>query len=502
MKLVVIENPRPLSMEHYNDVANAPLSASLNSGYALAVARRAGWDVAFLDFTTCCDNEQALAGAILAEGADMVLLHWVYAWGHEAFVRDVLELVKNRQDVPVGAFGLFPTLCRSRLMEYAPQLDFIIAGEFEKSLDELLCSFEKRQRLNTVVGLVLRDKEYLRRDVIEDLSWLPVPDDVGTNCRYTTMNIAASRGCFGNCGFCFINRFYGCSRRRQRSIASLEAEIEIRLQRRVIDQLYFIDPTFIGYGTEQKQRIAAIGGIAKAAGIPFGFETRVDTVNEEIVSSLAHNGASSIFLGIESGCDSVLQRINKNVTTQQIVNAVHCIRKSGIPLTVGFIMFEPDSTVAELAENYDFLEKLGLLSDHGLTANLLYHSQIMLYGSTSWERFEKEGRLLLDEKLTFEAGYRFKNDDVGRVCTTMRRLASAYFLGMDAARNRGVTTVDGPEVNRILKEAFCVSLRHAGCSGRGDYNRMEQEFLDGLNSAVCSGSIRKHLKHGETEQTE
>ena len=42
MKIVIVENPRPLTMEHYNDVANAPLSASLNSGYALAVARRAG----------------------------------------------------------------------------------------------------------------------------------------------------------------------------------------------------------------------------------------------------------------------------------------------------------------------------------------------------------------------------------------------------------------------------------------------------------------------------
>jgi hypothetical protein len=166
-------------------------------------------------------------------------------------------------------------------------------------------------------------------------------------------------------------------------------------------------------------------------------------------------------------------------------------------------MFEPDSTIAELVENYDFLEKLGLLSDHALTANLLYHSQIMLYGSASWERFEIEGRLLLDEKLPFEAGYRFKNDDVGRVCATMRRLASAYFMGMDVARKAGVGTVDGPEVNRILKGAFCACLRHAGNSAGGDYERMEQEFLDGLRRAVCSnpknGSsiTQRHREHRE-----
>jgi hypothetical protein len=48
MKISVVENPRSLTIEHYNDVANAPLSASLNSGYTLAVARRAGWDTAHL----------------------------------------------------------------------------------------------------------------------------------------------------------------------------------------------------------------------------------------------------------------------------------------------------------------------------------------------------------------------------------------------------------------------------------------------------------------------
>ena len=62
MKIVIVENPRPLTIEHYNDVANAPLSASLNSGYALAVARRAGWDTAHLDFTSGNGDAAASCG--------------------------------------------------------------------------------------------------------------------------------------------------------------------------------------------------------------------------------------------------------------------------------------------------------------------------------------------------------------------------------------------------------------------------------------------------------
>lgn len=485
MKIVIIENPRPLSIEHYNDVANAPLSASLNSGYALAVARRAGWDVGYLDLSASLQSEQTMAGQIIAQGADVILVHWVYSWGHEATVRTVLARVKREQNVMIGAFGLFPTLSRSRLPEYAPQLDFIIVGEFEQTLDDLLRSRENGDRPMAVPGLAHRETTYAARDVIDDLTWLPVPDDVGANCDYTTMNIAASRGCFGECSFCFISGFYSCSRRRERSVSSLEAEIEARLQRRRIDQLYFIDPTFIGHGATQRDRVAAISGIARSAAIPFGFETRVDTVDKRLFNLLAKNGASSVFLGIESGCDSVLRRINKKTTTRQISRAVHCIQESGIPLTIGFIMFEPDSTMAELAENYDFLENLGLLSDHELTVNLLYHNQIVLYGSESWNRFEKAGRLLLDENLPFEAGYRFKHEAVARVCRTMRLMASGYFQGMERLRGKGIRQVDDAAINGVMKEAFRECIGIAENSSEQYYHHREELFLADLHSLLA-----------------
>ena len=132
MKIVIIENPRPLSIEHYNDVANAPLSASLNSGYALAVSRQAGWDTAYLDFTTSPDCAQSLADRILAENADIVLLHWVYSWGHEAAVGDVLTLLKREGSGLLGAFGLFRSCPCADCPPTLRRLDFIIAGEFEE----------------------------------------------------------------------------------------------------------------------------------------------------------------------------------------------------------------------------------------------------------------------------------------------------------------------------------------------------------------------------------
>lgn len=458
MKILIIENPRPLTIEHYNDVANAPLSASLNSGYALAISRRAGWDSVHLDFTSSSDTVEKLAAAILAEGADLVLFHWVYSWGHEGIVRAVLDLLRCESSVPLGAFGLFPTLSSTRLFQYASGLDFILAGEFEETLAELLATF-RHGDLPSIPGLALPGAPLIPRPLIEDLALLPVPDDVGANCSYTSMNIAASRGCYGDCSFCFIKPYYGCSRRRVRTPASLEREVNERLARRPVDSLYFIDPSFIAPGRQERERVVALSRIARAARLPFGFETRVDTVEEGLLATLVENGATSVFLGIESGCDSVLQRINKRITKRQISDAVRIIQRSGLQLNIGFIMFEPDSTLAELEENYAFLEGLGLLDEPDLTINLLYHNQIVLHGSPAWRRFEGENRLLVDENLPFEARYRFRDERVGLVCAAMGRLAYEYFRDSDQLQDSGSLPWGNDGANRrgcntFLKDAF------------------------------------------------
>jgi len=496
MKIVIVENPRPLTLEHYNDVANAPLSASLNSGYALAVASLAGWETACLDFSTSKLDEESTAAIILAEGGDIVLFHWVYSWGHEEFVRSVLEMLSRNSNVALGAFGLFPTLATRNLLQFASSLDFILAGEFEETLSELLPLFTERRTVAALPGVLLRGRSYVSRRLIADLSLLPVPDDVGANCGYTSLNIAASRGCYGACSFCFIHRYYGCSRRRVRDLASLERELETRLSRRDIASLYFIDPTFIGQGGDERERASEIGRLARRCGLPFGFETRVDGVDEELLATLAGNGATSVFLGIESGCDSVLRRIGKRISTEQIRCAVRSVQNCGIELHLGFIMFEPDSTLAELEENYLFLEELGLLDQRDQTANLLYHNQIVLYGSAAWESFGSEGRLLLDERLPFEARYRFRDERVGQVCAAMGRLTSHYFSAMTGIRQSRSAVADdcgaachatdcGGAVNSLLKEAFLSLCRTAHTQPPQSVADLEREYAAQLHGTLA-----------------
>jgi hypothetical protein len=234
--------------------------------------------------------------------------------------------------------------------------------------------------------------------------------------------------------------------------------------------------------------------MAQRFGLPFGFETRVDTLDEGIMEILAAHGAESVFLGIESGCDSVLQRIGKRIGTKQIRSAVRIVRRSGVRLNLGFIMFEPDTCLAELEENYAFLEDLELLDHHELTANLLYHNQIVLYGSMAWRRFKREKRLLLDGRLPFEARYCFRDERVGLVCAAMGRLSAAYFGGMDTLWGMtGTTEQEGcgvigseprefspDDVNALLKDAFQSFCVAAGNLSRNRFMTLEEGYRHSL----------------------
>ena len=75
------------------------------------------------------------------------------------------------------------------------------------------------------------------------------------------------------------------------------------------------------------------------------------------------------------------------------------MRKHGIEPNVGFIMFEPDATLSDVRCNLEFLKRNDLLKNLSVTANVLYHHQIVLEGTEGYSRLKEKGRLVVPERL-------------------------------------------------------------------------------------------------------
>jgi len=99
---------------------------------------------------------------------------------------------------------------------------------------------------------------------------------------------------------------------------------------------------------------------------------------------LAEAGLHQILIGLESGRNESLKRLNKMTTVEENERALRVLRQYGIEPNLGFIMFEPDSSLADIRINFEFLQRNSLLEDLAITANVLYHPLIILQGTKAY----------------------------------------------------------------------------------------------------------------------
>ncbi len=432
MNVILLEHPRRPSWEHLNDVANAPLSASLLTPYAAAVLRRAGHRVEVVEGHLGGLSAEACAAAVAAARPDLVGVHLVYDWSDGRAVADLLARIAGEAGgVPVVVYGFYPTFAWRDLLPRLPGVAAAVLGEPEATLVELAAAVAARPAdlpgaLLGVPGLAVACPDGPRqtrpRPLIRDLDALPFPHRSPELLGLREVNVAGSRGCYGACTFCTINPFYGPgSRWRPRSPGNVAAEIGSVLEAHPHKRrFYFVDPNFFGPGRPGRERALALARLIRERfEIRFGLEGRVNDIDEEVVGALAEAGFDEILIGLESGSDGTLRRLNKGTTVEQNRRALRVLRAHGVEPNVGFIMFEPGSTLEDLRVNLAFLEEEGLLARLGITANVLYHQQILLAGTPAYRAARAAGVLVPSPHNPYEGRVPYRDPGVAFLAETM-----------------------------------------------------------------------------------
>lgn len=208
------------------------------------------------------------------------------------------------------------------------------------------------------------------------------------------------------------------------------AEIDRLLAEYGKRDFYFVDPNFFGPGQYGQDRALRLASLLKERHIRFGIEARVNDIHEKTVSALAGAGLRHILVGLESGRDESLKRLNKMTTVAQNEKALKILRQHGIEPNVGFIMFEPDSSLQDIRVNYEFLQRNALTGDLAITANVLYHPLIILQGTRAYHKLQEEGRLKL-LSTTYEGTAGFADLQVAALARIMSGITNCLFVKMD-----------------------------------------------------------------------
>ncbi|SFQ95063.1 B12-binding domain-containing radical SAM protein [Desulfoscipio geothermicus] len=470
MKILLLEHPRVFIPERCNDIANTPLSSSLLTGYAAGMLQSQGHQVEITE--GYLDN---LSYAVIKQQVsdlkpDLLGVHMVYHWRTDVDLFSFLEEIKREKLCPyIAAYGFYPTFNFAEILRECSAIDAVITGEPEATFSELADALSGRAGRSNIPGLARSDGtgniSHTPRELVEDLDSLPFPVRTEAMYRLPEVNLQGSRGCYGQCTFCYINPFYGHgSRWRGRSPENIAAEIDMIMAERGVKDFYFTDPNFFGPGRQGQSRALHLASLLRERNIRFGIEARVDDIHDETIAALVEAGLRHILIGLESGKDDSLKRLNKMTTVARNEQAVKILRKHGIEPNIGFIMFEPCSSLEDIRANFEFLRRNDLLNNLPVTANVLYHHQIILKGTPAFKMLQGEGRLELPPGATYEGSTTFVNPRVAVLADIMRQITNFLFRRMSGIwsgkeQEPRDAELKYEQINEMLVDLFEANLR-------------------------------------------
>ena len=434
MSIVLLEHPRPRSPERYETVVNTPLSACLMTGYIASTLLSRHHDVAVVDANLYDWSFDKTVKVLGKKNFKLLGVHLVYLWEYTSDILEALSTLKSKiPGIHINLYGHFPTFAFKDLLTENPFIDSITIGEPEETFQELadaVINNSVNSALCTIDGLAFNasnskaDGTVMKDDIVRNrprkpaskLDNLPSPfrnDYELKKKKGISTYILASRGCYGKCTFCYLDNFYGDeSQWRGRSPENIFNEISDIYEKHEERYFYFADANFFGPGRKGKARASELAGLLVDNGIniKFGIECRVNDVEGATIEALVKAGLVDVFLGVESGSQRSLTKFRKYTTVEENKSAIITLRKYGIEPNYGFIMFDPDSTLADVRENFEFLKEMEMLNIPSITAHLLHHKQTIFQGTLDYEK-KNNGSKSVSE-IMYECDYEFKEKSV------------------------------------------------------------------------------------------
>jgi radical SAM superfamily enzyme YgiQ (UPF0313 family) len=451
MRILLLEHPRLQSEAHFNDIANTPLWSCLMTGYAASSLQAAGYDTFIADASQWSFEETILM--IAKKDPDLLAVHAVYFWEHTEKLFQMLSAIRRQgYSGVICLFGFFPTLAWEDILSNVEAIDCVIVGESEETLGDLAETIACKRMVLPAPGLAARAAGRpvfpgFRKPIVP-LDRLPYPARPWMR-QGETANILASRGCYNGCSFCLIPTLDNNKAVwRRRSIANITEEIRL-LKELGITDFYFADPNFIGPGLAGQEHAKALAAAISELGIAFGLETRAADITPSLLQALCKAGLTTLLLGIESGSAGVLRRLNKHTTVADNENAIALVREAGIEPEIGFIMFEPKSTIADIRDNLKFLERNRLLDRLDRTANLLYHDQIAFKGTPGYRTAMTQGGMKPHGLWGFEGEKIYEDYQTGWLAGHMRILSKRILQEM----NRPGSIISWKQID-VKKDCF------------------------------------------------
>ena len=359
MKILLVAPPSKSSVKEVLEVTSPPLGLA----YIASVLEKRGEDVKIIDSLAEKYTFDDIRKEIDRWGADVVGVTSTTPTFYDAL--KVAKIAKECNATTVLG-GPHVTFTAAETLSNYPFVDFVVRGEGEFTMLELIESLKKGKELKSVLGLSYRSasgvvKENPPRPPIIDLDVLPMPayhllpmsKYTFQGFRFATM--VTSRGCPFQCVFCSSSKICG-KKWRGRSAEKVVDEMEFLINKYRVKHIEFLDDTF----TFDRKRVMKICEeiISRGVDVEWMCSSRVNLFDRELAFKISYAGCRCVYFGVESGSQRILNLMRKGITLNQAVKAVNLAKEAGINTVASFILGMPDESVDEANATIEFATRL------------------------------------------------------------------------------------------------------------------------------------------------
>lgn len=374
MKLIFITPPYSIQ-ERYNSKTNIKKGylPPLGLAYIASTLERDGGheskviDLQVFDYTL---------GEIIEEvkkfAPDVVVLGALSATADKAY--KLSKEIKDKLQLPIILGGPHVSRLPKEVMEQQTHIDFVIIEEAEYSMLELMEYFQGKRDIESIKGIAYRNEKgevclTAARPPIANLDELPIPSrkyfDMSRYIplpnqykRLPLANMMTTRGCsYGQCTFCFEGGPHAPKYRRISPQHAL-AEVKYLVSEYGIKEISFWDDEF----AFPNKWVMEFCDLIKENNIDIKWScyTHVNYITPELLKKMSAAGCWNIFYGLESGTQTLINKVKKGTTLDRMRKAVKWTHEAGIETRGSFILALPGETPELARETIKFAIELDL----------------------------------------------------------------------------------------------------------------------------------------------
>ncbi len=300
-------------------------------------------------------------------------ISWLVAETSIPSFSDDLLLLKN-----IAAKGIGIILCgpnsqmwTSDFLERHPFVSFVLAGEYEFTLLELITALEGGSALSSVPGILYRQDGRTLRTLKRppfDIDALPWPKRDGLPMKayldapggmpVPSAQMMASRGCPFKCGFCLWPQvIYQGHHYRARDVKDVIDEMEYLVREKGFRSVYFDDDTF-NVGRDRMFAFCSEIRKRRMEKIPWAIMARPDLMDKDVLAAMKDAGLWAVKYGVESAEQFLVDSIGKNMDLKKAIEMILFTKSLGVRTHLTFTFGLPGETKETMDATIDLALRL------------------------------------------------------------------------------------------------------------------------------------------------